>query len=142
MIYLIMPEPFDIFKCFCLGNIVGHNNTISSFVIRRCDSFESLLSCSIPNLYFNSFVSQLDCFEPEVHSDRRNIVLTKRIILQIYSCPRYYTLIQYKLLKILSIEMTCQLSSLRSKPVWKCNHLDILFWLLFFVDFLPAHSTP
>ena len=49
-------------------------------VIAGCQSSESLLTCSIPNLQLDDVVLMLDCFQFEVDADSVEKVLVELII--------------------------------------------------------------
>ena len=52
-----------------------------SLIVRRCDSLESLLSCSIPNLKLDRFAVYINGSDLEVDSDGWHEVVMEYIVL-------------------------------------------------------------
>ena len=64
-----------------IRNVVGDNDTVGALVVARSDSFEALLTCSIPNLKLDSFSVNLVIANLEVHADRGHKALSKSVFL-------------------------------------------------------------
>ena len=54
---------------------------MSTLIVRRSDSLESLLSCGIPDLKLDSFAVYVDGPDLEVHSDGWHEVIMEYIVL-------------------------------------------------------------
>ena len=59
------PKFGNVFKRLGIRNVIDHNNTICSFIIRTSNSPKSILAGSIPDLEFDTFSIYFECFEPK-----------------------------------------------------------------------------
>lgn len=61
-------------------DVVNHNDSVGSLVVRRGDSLESFLSSCVPNLEFADFVVRVDSSDLEVDADSWLEILLKLIV--------------------------------------------------------------
>jgi hypothetical protein len=52
-----------------VSDVVGNDDTVSSFIVTRSNGLESVLSCCVPDLEFNSLSVDIDGSDFEVDSD-------------------------------------------------------------------------
>mgnify|MGYP001148485436 CR=1 FL=1 len=69
----------DIIEGFRVSHRVCENDSMCTFVISLCDIFVPLLSCSIPDLKFQSVIIYGNSFNFEVDSNRSDIILLELI---------------------------------------------------------------
>ena len=55
-LYLSRPELLNVSEGLFAGEIIGHDDTMGSFVVCACNGSESFLASSIPNLQFDFVV--------------------------------------------------------------------------------------
>jgi hypothetical protein len=63
-----------------VSNIVGHDDAVSTLVVRGCDSLEALLSSSIPDLEFNLLSINFNSLNFEVNPDGGHEVIGELVI--------------------------------------------------------------
>lgn len=61
-------------------DVVNHNDSVGTLVVRRGDSLKSFLSSCVPNLEFTHFVVRVDSSDLEVDSDGWLEILLKLVI--------------------------------------------------------------
>ena len=59
-----------IVKGFSISNWIYQDNSSCAFVVRLCDCFKELLACGVPDLHFNFYALDIDCFDFKIYSDR------------------------------------------------------------------------
>ena len=64
-----------------ISDVVGDDDTVGTLVVAGSDSFEALLTCSIPNLKLDSFSVNFVIANLEVHADRGHKALRKSVFL-------------------------------------------------------------
>ena len=67
LIYLLQPI-LNVIEGLLLSTVIHQYYTHRSLIICLSDRSESLLSCCVPNLQFNSFVIHIDCFYLEINT--------------------------------------------------------------------------
>ena len=67
---------------FSISDIISDNNTMGTLIITACDSLESFLTCSIPNLQFNSFLIHINSSDFEINTNCWHEIIVENIILK------------------------------------------------------------
>ena len=67
---------------FSISDIISDNNTVGTLIITASDSLESLLTCGIPNLQFNSFLIHINSSDFEINTDCWHEIIVENIILK------------------------------------------------------------
>ncbi len=60
---------FDVFERLSIGDVINEDDSVSSFVVRSSDGFESLLSSSVPNLELDGISSSFEGSNFKINSD-------------------------------------------------------------------------
>ena len=63
-----------------ISDIVGHNDAVSSLVVRGSDGLEALLASGVPNLKFDLLSINLYSFNFEVYSDSGHEVISELVV--------------------------------------------------------------
>ncbi len=70
-------------EALSVGNVVGHNNTVSSLVVTGSNSLESFLTSGVPDLKLDGLAININGSDFEVNSNCGHKVLCEDVILNI-----------------------------------------------------------
>ena len=77
-----LTHPFrNLGKRISVSDIIGDNDTVSTLVVGRSDSLESLLSGSIPDLELDGLSVNVDCSDFEIYTNGWHKVVMENVIL-------------------------------------------------------------
>ena len=65
---------------FAVGDIVDHDDSMSTLVVGGSNSFKALLACGIPDLEFDLLAVHIDCLDLKVDSDRWHEVVREHVL--------------------------------------------------------------
>ena len=80
LFYFVDPISVDVFERLEIVFVIDHDDAICPLVVGVGNGPESLLACSIPNLYFHAFPLHVQRFKPEVHSDCRVVRVVELVV--------------------------------------------------------------
>ena len=70
----------DILVGFLVSDIVGHDDSMSTLVVRSGDGLEAFLASSVPDLEFDFLVINRDRLDLEINSDSGHEVIREIVI--------------------------------------------------------------
>ena len=68
-------------EALTVGDVVGHDDAVGTFVVAGRDGLEALLTCRVPDLQLDSFAVDVDGPNLEVHTNGGHKVFSKNVIL-------------------------------------------------------------
>ena len=70
----------DVVEGLWASDVIDHDDTVGTAIVRTSDRAEALLASSIPDLQLHCFVPDFHCAEAKVHSDSADVRLCEGVI--------------------------------------------------------------
>jgi hypothetical protein len=71
----------DCSETLSVGDVVGHDDTVGAFVVRRGDGFKAFLASSVPDLELDGLAVDINGSDLEVNTNSGHEVLSEEVVL-------------------------------------------------------------